>query len=201
MPPPQFGFTDLPRELIEEVVKYMDTLSKIRLAATCTTMNKFVDPGFVNQVCLNEFGDTHRFLNMQEFVEHVLVTVSNGMLDEKKYFMVRFENCSIVFCRIRRGKKNSYRVRIENDNATVMQMSYDGKRRTIACDKITMDVIEIPQMLFVLGMRFLMHVYKYRKMKYNFDVNFIPEHIQKIFNRTYNGRLLKEVILENFFIC
>lgn len=200
MAPDKFGFADLPRELIEEASKYMDTLSKIRLRSTCTTMRDIVEIDFLNQVCLHEFGDAHRFVSLDEFVEHILLQVSNGILDEKKYFMVRYENCSIVFCRIRRGSKNSYKVRIEEDNLPIMRISYDCKKRTIVCDKTTMDIIEIPQMLFVLGIRFLMKVYKYRKLRYNFDVSFIPEHVQKILNRTYNGKLLREVILENFFI-
>lgn len=198
--PDKFSFADLPRELIEETAQYMDTLSKTRLMATCTTMRELVSPGFLNQVCLHEFGDLHRFISLYEFVDHILQQVSTGLLDEKKYFMVRCENCSIVFCRIRRGNKNSYKVRIEHQDLTIMRISYDCKRRTIVCDKTVMDVVEIPQMLFVLGMRLLMKVYKYRKLRYNFDANFIPEHVRRILTAAYNGKLLREVILENFFI-
>lgn len=196
----RFSLADLPRELIEEVAKHMDTLSRVRLRKTCVFMRDIVEAGFMNQVCLHEFGDVHRFLKLDEFVEHILLQVSNGILDEKKYFMVRCENCSIIFCRIRRGSKNSYKVRIENDNLTIMRLSYDCRRRTIFVDKTIMDPIEVPQMLFALGIRFLMNVYKYRKLRYNFEQSFVPEHLRKMMTREYNGNLLKEVILENFFI-
>lgn len=201
MPPPhKFGLDDLPRELIEEAAKHMDTLSKIKLRATCTSMRELISPGFMHHVCLHEFGNTHSFYSVDEFVEHVLLQVSNGILDEKKYFMVRLENCSIVFTRIRRGIKNSYKVRIEHDNLTILRISYDCKRRTIFCDKTVLDAIEIPQMLFVLGIRFLMNVYKYRKLKYNFNTSCIPEHVLGVLKNSFNGSLLKEVVFDNFFI-
>lgn len=192
----RFNIINLPNELLSYIFEDLDTLSKIYVRSTCKTFNDIIKIKYLKRFTLHDDDQTHIFSTMNEFQDYIYDNLITSPSDSKSYNLIRKPNTSIIFNKVRNRDKYIYKVLIQNDN-DILTIAYRNRR--IECIKNNFNTNTVmPKMFFVLGVRMLKKIYKYKSITYNFDN--IPPILLKMINTSYDGQLLREVICEDFKI-
>jgi hypothetical protein len=186
----KYNITNLPNELLSIIFEDLDILSKIYVKATCKTFQDLSKVKYLRKFTLHDDDKTHIFQSLNEFQDHIYDSLISSDSDTKSYHLIRNPDITMIFHKQRIKNMYVYKVTIENLN-NILTIAYQNRR--IECIKNSN--ISIPKIFFVLGLRMLKKIYKYKSITYNFDN--IPPILLKMTNKSYNGQLFREIICED----
>ena len=191
----------LPNELLGIIFADLDVLSKIYVKSTCKNFCGLVEIEKDDVFTLLDNGERHEFQNVQQYIDYIYTSLIDSEYDRKAYNLTIFPDSVIAFCRKRIKDKYKYYVTIETRYFSEnVRMFYEPRTQKYKFYTFGTRAIEIPAMFYVLGLRFLMKIYKFDKsVDYNFDKNIIPAILQKCTKQNYNGDLFSE-ITKDFFV-
>lgn len=191
---------ELPSELLEIICKDLDTLTQIYLRATCKDLALIAKIPMTDVFTLYDCDSILVMNSINMFVDHIYERLVDGEGDRITYYITHNLNKYATFLKKRVQNKYNYSVEIEEGFETRIRVFYDARSKCYKFYKFNNTSVEIPTLLFVICMRFLIKIYRQRNIDYNFDDDCIPAIAKKMLNNSYNGALVTEVLETNLTI-